>query len=171
MWTKEQLALLGTDTDANIGVRVGKKTMTVAQARIKRSIPSFNSQCREKDTWKDVGAVRILGTAPDADIARKLGITTMSVLHARRRRRIPVYSVNPSISWDDVSGISQPDFYLKLVEICGGSLTYKTLAEMCYVSHSRVQKWFAPGSGQDVLSMQMRHHLFLACLSQQSGSA
>jgi hypothetical protein len=52
----------------------------------------------------------------------------------------------------------------------GKELTYTELTKIAYVSHSRVQKWFAPGSGQQPLGIQLKHYLWLVVRSFQSYS-
>jgi hypothetical protein len=73
---------------------------------------------------------------------------------------------NPFGSWQMVKDLSQPDFWQAMCQLYNikkdGRLTYKKAASLIYRSHSRMQKWFAPGGGQQPLSMADRHHLYLA---------
>lgn len=162
-WTEEQIALLGTDTDKAIAEKLGKKANVVAQNRIKRGIPPKDSKRSQKNVWDKTNEIE-LGKLPDSVIAEKLGISVSSVTLARQRRGITSFAKSQDKTWDNVKDLPQPEFFKALKELSGGSLTYKKLADMTYVSYSRCQKWFASGTGQEPLCIQIKRHMFLEVL-------
>lgn len=74
-----------------------------------------------------------------------------------------------TVSFDEISNLPQKQFFNALDDLfyykTGSKLTYKKLSDICYVSYSRVQKWFASGSAQQPLSMQLKHYFWLAVLN------
>jgi hypothetical protein len=78
LWTAEEVAQLGTASDAEIGRRLGKSKNQVNHARTKRGIPGF----REKKIFTPEQIAR-LGQKPDGKLAAEWGRTTASVVAVR----------------------------------------------------------------------------------------
>lgn len=106
----------------------------------------------------------------DKAVANQLGVSLRAVNQARQSRGIAPFRPMIRLKWHLLKDLAQPEFYRALKRAVPHA-TYKWLAEHCFVSYSRVQKWFAPGTGQQPLSMQQRHHFFVVCLleSEETG--
>lgn len=167
-WTDEQIALLGTDTDKAIATLLGKKQNSVAHNRIKRGIPPKDPKRSQKNVWEKTEEEDSLGKLPDSVIAERLGIAIASVTLARQRRGIPSYTDSHKTNWENLKNLPQPEFFKALKELSGGTLTYKKLSDMTHVSYSRCQKWFASGTGQEPLCLQIRRHMYLEVLFERT---
>lgn len=86
-WIKAHVALLGTDTDRSVAKKVGREVATVASARIRRGIPSFQKQ----EPWTDAN-IAMLGSMPDPVVAARVKRSKESVAAARRARGIAGYA-------------------------------------------------------------------------------
>lgn len=80
----ELLAQLGTKPDPQLAKDFGRKTDTVAKARMARGIPAFNHQ--QKWTLEQVA---LLGTMTDREVAKRVGRNQAAVTFARNARGIP----------------------------------------------------------------------------------
>jgi hypothetical protein len=128
-----------------------------------------------KNAWSD-HEIKLLGTMTDKRVAEAIGKKTNAVAQMRHRLKIAPFDEKRSSfqslanfcieQWTELSTLPQTEFYRALKNM-SPDMTYKSLAEMCFVSHSRVQKWFAPGHGQEKLSLQMRHHMLLSVFINQ----
>jgi hypothetical protein len=85
-WTRDKIALLGTDGDRVIARRLGVSVPTVAIKRTQVGIRSFYPQRRIR--WTK-GMVALLGKVTDWKIARKYKMSQESVARDRRKRGIP----------------------------------------------------------------------------------
>ena len=82
VWTDDEIALLGTQSDAAIARRLGLTEAVVYNQRRRLGI------ARPVERWSD-DQIRLLGTAPDAEIARRLGKNEAAVRGKRLRQGIP----------------------------------------------------------------------------------
>lgn len=85
-WKASEDALLGTDTDREIGQRLGRPAGTVATRRIALGIPAF----RPLVTWKSEEDA-LLGTATDREIGIRLNRPTGTVSTRRLTLGIPCF--------------------------------------------------------------------------------
>ena len=90
--TTEQVALLGTAPDAEIGERIGKPAKAVHFHRKKLGIAAFvkRKPLSKPPKWTPAKDA-LLGTAPDHIIARKLRCSPLSVFNRRRKLGIPPF--------------------------------------------------------------------------------
>lgn len=181
LWTEEELSLLGKVPDPELASKMGVAKETIQKKRASLGIPSARKSgiISEKQKahlqkisssgvwidWDDA-AIAKLGTAPDIEIARQLGTTNQNVAKKRAKLGIPSHrsaktsSGQPNLQeWNYIQHLPQSEFIKTCCSHAG--LTYKELAARCYVSHSRMQKWAAPGSGQEPLSMAYRRLIYL----------
>ena len=79
LWTKDELALLGTRPDAKVAELTGRTFGTVWQKRRALGIDQPALQFRKWTPAED----KLVGTAPDAEIARQLGRTESAVKSRR----------------------------------------------------------------------------------------
>ncbi|MEM6331597.1 MAG: hypothetical protein AAF790_15300 [Planctomycetota bacterium] len=86
-WTDEEKALLGTDTDAAIGEKIGRNQHAVTVQRTKLGIPAFQTRTYEWSAKEDAR----LGMASDAAIADELGVSRPTVLKRRQALGIPSF--------------------------------------------------------------------------------
>jgi hypothetical protein len=84
-WTAEQDALLGTDTDAAIGARVGKTWQAVASRRAKLRVPAHRAAVwgQQSERWRDE-EIASLGVLADYQIAERSGRPLVAVSALRR---------------------------------------------------------------------------------------
>ena len=87
-WTAEELALLGTDTDAAVARRIGRTQTAVYMQRRKLGLAPGIPHTR---TWTKA-ELRLLGKHSDAEVASRLGVSRKHVLEMRRRRGVPAFS-------------------------------------------------------------------------------
>lgn len=169
-WTVADDAVLGTITDAEAAKLLGRKTNTVAQRRIRKNIPSFARTNGGQRAWTEE-EISLLGTMSDSDLAKKIGRTDTAVASRRDSYGIPGYSANkmPAAripAWQEVEMLDQHTFFRtitkNLSEYLGTKFTLGMLANATYLSESRMQKWSAPGAGQEPLTAANRHHIWLA---------
>lgn len=168
MFTAEQIALLGTMSDYALSQRTGIKKQTIAAARIKRGIACFCPKNIQKNVWDNPENVAELGRLADKALADRLGVSLRAVQQARKSRGIAAYRPPTCLQWDAVKDLAQPDFY-RVLRRAVPHASYRWLAERCFVSVSRAQKWFSPGTSQQPLSMQQRHHFYTTCLLESLG--
>lgn len=82
----EEIALLGTQSDARIGATIKCSAVAVASWRRKRGIAPFRTVHREwLEMWWWLGAM------PDAELAGLSGMSTGAISSLRFRRRIPCF--------------------------------------------------------------------------------
>jgi hypothetical protein len=83
-WTEEEVALLGTDHDAAIAVRLGVARHVVENKRRRLGIPGI------VERWTDE-EVALLGTRTDREVASQLGRLTAAVRKKRQLMGIPPF--------------------------------------------------------------------------------
>ena len=96
-WTREEEALLGTASDAEIGSRIGRMPATVAARRHKFHIPP--APVFREDAWSPEEDA-LLGAAKDEEIARRLNRPLGGVRGRRKKLGIksPAFS-SPCRRW------------------------------------------------------------------------
>lgn len=92
-WSTEEASLLGTDSDTNVGKKIGRSTTSVRTKRIGLKIPAYpsktlNTTPRREWTRKEIA---ILGTASDRVIGEKIGRSPLSVTLKRLNLKINAY--------------------------------------------------------------------------------
>lgn len=91
-WTKEEIALLGTDSDIEVGKMLGLPHYTVAKKRINLGIaPGGKKGRRSKSAWAQE-AIELLGKIPDTQIARRFGYSLTKIRSKRSELSIPSYN-------------------------------------------------------------------------------
>ncbi len=80
IWTKQEIALLGTDTDRAIGEQLGLSDTTVQAKRASLGIPHIERWSPEQ--------LDLLGQYSDGTVAKMLGMNTMKVKSMRRFKKI-----------------------------------------------------------------------------------
>jgi hypothetical protein len=86
LWSPQELALLGTMSDADVGKEVGLSSSAVNMKRLSLGIPAFKPAAPRVD-WSE-GKLALLGAAPDMEVARRLLISEVTVKRHRLRRGI-----------------------------------------------------------------------------------
>ena len=81
-WTDDEIALLGTQSDAAIARRLGVTEAVVYNQRRRLGV------ARPVERWSN-DQMRLLGTATDAEIAHRLGKNEAAVRSKRLKQRIP----------------------------------------------------------------------------------
>lgn len=89
-WTDRDEALLGTDLDRLIAVKLNRTPNAVTQRRIALGIPAYSPRQYQ---WSK-REVSLLGSMSDDSVANKLGISRRAVGAERRRRKIECFSPN-----------------------------------------------------------------------------
>jgi hypothetical protein len=84
-WTKVELRLLGTLSDAEVAKRTGRGANAVRVKRCKLGIPNPSGP-----GWT-AEELELLGTSPDAEVAARIGRTEGAVTRKRCRLRIPTF--------------------------------------------------------------------------------
>lgn len=99
-WTPEQIALLGTMSDADVATRIGGKKEAVLDKRQALRIKAFRpknsavkGKARPNFDWNEEN-VKLLGTMTDTEVARKLGLAITTV--GAKRRSLGIAGVTPS---------------------------------------------------------------------------
>jgi hypothetical protein len=87
-WTKEELALVGTDSDKVVAKALGLPVSVVKYKRDSLGI-SLLAQRWNKEQ------IALLGTAPDSKLARKLGKSSSAIQRKREKLGIPAFVLNP----------------------------------------------------------------------------
>ena len=87
LWTAEEDALLGTLTDSGLGVRLGCKTVVVADRRRKLGIAPFTLQPEYRPWTAEEEA--LLGTMVDEKLAPQINRTVKAVIGHRCELGIP----------------------------------------------------------------------------------
>jgi hypothetical protein len=92
-WTAEEIALLGTASDSEVGAAVGVSRVVVRRKRHLLGIPSFHPRLHEPVGGLSWGPedLALLGTMTDREVARRLGISIAAVNHERRLLKIPAF--------------------------------------------------------------------------------
>jgi hypothetical protein len=86
-WTDDEIALLGTRTDAEIAKRIGRTVEAVRACRNALGIPPSGPLLGR---W-DPAELELLGTAPDYEIAKVLERKVSAVTQKRRKLHIPTF--------------------------------------------------------------------------------
>ena len=86
-WTKEAVAMLGKEPDAEVARQLGISKASVVAKRTEFGIASLTGAASGAFDWTDE-AVALLGTASDAKVAEQLGLSRLTVYNARMARGI-----------------------------------------------------------------------------------
>jgi hypothetical protein len=79
-WTKREIKLLGTDTDAAIATRTGRTLTAVTNKRLLLGIPAgFTHEL----AWTDE-EIELLGTMSDIALAEQIGCSRIAVFRKRK---------------------------------------------------------------------------------------
>lgn len=170
-WTDEEIALLGTMSDIDLGEKLGVPKANVTFRRKKLGIAPFNAHKSViTRPWTDK-EIALLGSMPDASVAHVTNRALNSVQQMRHRKRIPAYNRKTSklerafMGWDRALEMSAPKFFKAVQQHYADcfdlKLTHSMLAGMSHYSLSRMQKWFTAGSAQEPLAITTRHHIWL----------
>jgi hypothetical protein len=169
-WTVSELEYIesnaGILTYQQIAINLGRTKSAVAQQASKLGVRVRLDMWSEEEDTEIYGMYPTGGTNAVQNKLKEMGFDRTPGAITSRARELKVNYIDTN-KFEYLRALSQPDLFLKLNDIykrsTGEKLTYRKLAEMCYVSYSRMQKWFAPGSGQEPLADYMKHHFFLAC--------
>jgi len=88
-WTEQEIAMIGTGTDAAIARALGLPRYAVIHKRYQLGIPSF---VRAADQWTE-DEIALLGTATDPEIARRVAKSAGAV--AKKRKQLGIRSFVP----------------------------------------------------------------------------
>lgn len=107
-WSPENIALLGTISDAAVAERMGGKASTVMFKRQELGIKAYKAPVshikgkkRPNFNWTEE-ALSLIGTMTDAEVAKRLGLSNGAVSLKRRSLGIPGRSVkHPAIDIPD----------------------------------------------------------------------
>ena len=88
-WTKKEIALLGTASDAEIAQRINRIPSGVFLQRTRRNIPAFGQNKTEKAHRWTKQQIKWLGKVSDVEIANRLGVSASTVAWKRRKMGIP----------------------------------------------------------------------------------
>ena len=83
-WTEEEIALLGTESDAGVARRLGLSKVIVMNIRRRLGIPAFQQRWTELE-------IAMLGTATDDEVARRLRKPLRAVREKRERLGVPAF--------------------------------------------------------------------------------
>lgn len=168
-WSESEISLLGTMTDKDAAIAIGKPQHVVSAIRRQLGITAFAKHKSNNLTrWSDY-QISLLGKIPDAEVAHIIGKKLNTVTVERNRRRIPPFRrqirATHWVTWEAAALLNGPDFYRHLAAhyaaVFNEKLTYLALAKLAHYSESRMQKWFTAGTAQQPLVLSVRHHLWL----------
>ncbi|WP_156162088.1 AsnC family protein [Pseudomonas sp. MRSN 12121] len=155
----------GIMTHAEIGKALGRSA-----AAVQRRVHALGLQQRTYSEWsKDEEKILndIYPSRGLEGVIHALSAAGFSRTKSAITGKVQTLKLERLALFESISSLTQPEFFQFLsrlyFESTGDKLTYQVLAEMCHVSYSSMQKWFAPGSGQQPLSIQLKHHFWLAC--------
>ena len=97
-WSKEEIALLGTDKDETVAKKVGISTSAVAAKRRELNVAPFRSPGNPSQRKWTEEELALLGKESDSEIAHKLNISITSVGNKRRSLGIGRYT-KPEREW------------------------------------------------------------------------
>lgn len=86
-WSEAALAMLGTEPDADVALKLGVSRHTVWRQRKQLGIKVARSKTRKHKLPED--AIPHLGVLRDSEIAHQFGVPTDAVYNARRKMNIP----------------------------------------------------------------------------------
>lgn len=81
-WNQDALALLGTDSDMTIAIKLGVSHSTVMKKRKELGIPACH---KAANTIWTPEMDSLVATGTDADVAQQLGLTEYQVMYRRRQ--------------------------------------------------------------------------------------
>lgn len=147
-------------SDKEVAEKHGMLRSQIAQRRYRMNIEQVEGNRKKRQLWTDEH-IALLGKISDYDLARMRGVSKAAVFLKRQTLGIPPMERKQQLlgEWPNLVNIPQSDFIKKCCK--HADIDYKTLAARCYVSYSRIQKWAAPGNGQEPLSMAYRRLIFL----------
>ena len=137
---------------------------------VKAPVYPIEALITEKSIWTEIED-RIIIDSWEAGIERvlvalrKAGFRRSKVSVVQHSKTLKIDS--PVGDWDKAAMCPQMHFYSILCHRYGPrtkdpQLTYPILARMCYVQLEHVQQFFRSGPEQEPMSMQMRHHFWIA---------
>lgn len=147
-------------SDQAVAEKHGMEKRQIQLRRYYRGIEQVEPQRKKRQPWTDE-QIALLGKISDYYLARMRGVSTAAVFLKRQTLGIPPMERKQQLlgEWPNLVNIPQSEFIKKCCK--HADIDYKTLAARCYVSYSRIQKWAAPGNGQEPLSMAYRRLIFL----------
>lgn len=86
-WTKREIKLLGTDTDAAIAKQIGRTHSAVTNKRLELDLPPAIPHERE---WTP-SELKLLGTMSDLALAEQLGCRRLHVFRKRKSLKIKAW--------------------------------------------------------------------------------
>lgn len=89
-WTPSEDALLGKDTDINVGRIVGRSQNAVLQRRRALGIAAAAASRGRRGEWNNE-TIALLGTMPDKNVAERVGVTESAVSAKRRSLQMPAF--------------------------------------------------------------------------------
>jgi hypothetical protein len=138
------LNLLGTDTDPNVGAKLGIASDTVRKKRARLGIPKYSPFTPE--------AIELMGKVSDESIAKKIGVHKAIV--GQKRRELGIPSITKAREWTDEE--------ISLL----GKMSDLKLGEMLGISHDSLfelrkgfflfRVYFSPLPGRIFLSVHVR---------------
>lgn len=177
-WTDEDDAVLGTVTDAKAAEILGRNKATVNARRRRNGIPAKFGMKGVQKQWSP-DQLAMLGVLPDKEVAERTGRNVTAVRSQRWRVGIrgPDATHSPSAAlptWDECVKMEQSDFFTAITAglstYLGRRVTHRYLADMTFLSVSRMQKWATAGTAQESLVLSTRHHIWLAARVAKKGS-
>lgn len=158
--TEAARPLVGKMPDKAVAEALGVKKASIAYIRSKLGVPAFDQERAHQGRWTPEN-VALLGTMTDSELAAKLNCETHSVFKARKRRGVAPFR-QKAVTWESVKQMDQSDFIRLMLENSG--LTRRQLAAAACVSHSRLEKWAAPGTGREPMVLYIRRLIFLTAI-------
>ena len=149
------LMQLGRAPDLFLAAKFNVPAHAVRNARIKAGIAPLGDVRRIWTPEQDEIVRTHKGTIDE--IAAQLGKERKAVLKRRNDLR-----GNTMMSWAQAQELSQPEFIKWCLEY--SKKTRRELAAAAYVSFSRIEKWAAPGTGAEPLTMALRRLLYLTAI-------
>jgi hypothetical protein len=169
-WSSERIAELGVKSDHALSVAWSCSTKTIRAKRVALGIRPF---VEPAEPWS-AEEIALLGKVTDEDVAAaiKRGRSTVRAMRVklgipafvRRRRQQDGFF----LGWESFSMLTQSGIFAALKKhydhIFDADLTYPMLAKESFYSVSRLQKWFSPGSAQQPLNVDKKHHFWLLAM-------
>ena len=160
--TLGEIEKLGTMPDSVLAKQLGRPLHIVRDARIRTGIPAISDARRVWTPEQDEKLRTWVGTLDM--LAHEVGKSKQTVVN--RRRLLLSQDSAPRIPgdmpWQQASVLPQPEFIAWCLS--QSRLTRRELAAAAYVSFSRIEKWAAPGTGAEPLTMAVRRLLYLTAI-------
>lgn len=158
-WASEIIDKLGKVPDGKLAKELGVSIGLVMRKRQQLGIKGQNTP--KLQLTEEI--LSQLGTITDEKLAEKAGVNRVTISRYRKLNRIAAHGhqglKKKKPAWDQLKDMPQSDF---IKHCCAAAnINYRELADRCYISHSRIQKWAAPGTGQQPISMAYRRLVYL----------